>query len=405
MTLEFDKVYMQVSEMGRSFASRDSTTALLAQSVWDRFMALNDNDAIWQKIMTARQHDAGFRGAGPLGEPLNEPFIAAYPLPVCPERATLLAADGSQVYPDLHASSLYYLTNIAVFVYHHGDLGALPEPISEPQLYYQHDELHERDGRIIANAAVNARRSIFEMQFLARESLQRSELPRPLISIADGPLLFWLGKEVSNAQELMGNYHEAFGVLNTIDANLVGYVDQPHSRFILSTVYLSTLEDDAITRSNLMTIGDMEGMDDRFLMRHLLGPGERSALMIQQSPQNKAFRDLGDDREIVFFYVNMAASYQEPYLARVEVPMWVAANPLAVDQVHALLYNQCQIMDRYPYVLTRADECAVIRSYEKEALNEMIQVELFRHQLPVEPSQKLTMKGVSRYGRQQHQGV
>ncbi len=329
----------------------------------------------------------------------------SYALPPCPEQATILAADGSQVYPDPHASSLYYLTNIAVFVYHHGDDDALPEPITEPQLFFRAEDLHERDGRIIANAAVNARRSIFEMQVLARETWQRAERARPLISVADGPLLFWLGKEVSNAQELMSNYHEAFGILGSLDARLAGYVDQPRSRFVINTLYLMGLEDAEITRTNLITTGDMEGLDDRFLMKFLLRAGERSAIMIQQSPQNKAFRDLGDEREIAFFYVNMAASYQEPYLARIEIPMWVATDRTAIDQVHALLYAQCQIMDRYPYVLTRADECAVIRGHEKEALNEMIQVELFRNQLAVEPSQKLTMKGVSRYGRQQHDGV
>ncbi len=408
MTLEFDKVYHQIAQMGSTLAFRESAAAERLQAVWDRFMALNDNEAIWEKIMVARNHDAGFRGAAPGPGPLIEdcePFTAAFALPPCPERGTILAADGSQIYPDPHGSSLYYLTNIAVFVYHHGDEGALPEPITEPQLFYQDDELKDREGRIIANAAVNARRSIFEMQLLARETWQRNEAAHPLISISDGPLLFWLGKEVSNAAELMDNYHEAMGILGDLDARLVGYVDQPRSRFVINTLYLMGLEDDAITRQNLMTTGDMEGLDDRIIMRHLLRAGDRSAIMIQQSPQNKAFKDIDEAREIAFFYMNLSSTYQDPYLARVEIPMWVAKNPTAIDQVHSLLYSQCQITDRYPYVLTRADECAVVRGHEKAALNEMIQVELLKNQLSVETSQKLAMKVVSRYGRQQHTGV
>lgn len=408
MTLEFDKVYHQIEQMGSTLAYHESAAAERLQSIWDRFMALSDNQLIWDKIMVAREHDAGFRGAAPGAGPQIEdcePFTAAFALPPCPERATLLAADGSQVYPDPHAASLYYLTNIAVFVYHHGDDNALPEPITEPQLFYADEDVKDREGRIVPNAAVNARRSIFEMQVLARETWQRGEAARPLVSISDGPLLFWLGKEVSNADELMSNYHEAIGILGDLDARLVGYVDQPRSRFVISTLYLMGLEDDEITRPKLTTTGDMEGLDDRFLMRHLLRAGERSAIMIQQSPQNKAYHDLGDEREIAFFYVNMASHYQEPYLARVEIPMWVAQNAGAVDQVHALLYSQCQITDRYPYVLTRADECAVVRSHEKAALNEMINVELLKNQLTVGTSQKLAMKAVSRYGRQQHTGV
>jgi hypothetical protein len=402
VTLEFDKVVTQIEKMGRSLYRAEQTAQERLDSIWNRFLEIGDYDSIWRKILLAREHDAGFRGAGPFeGEPINY----AYPLPPCPERATVLAADGSQVYPDPHGPTIYYLTNIAVFIYHHGEPGALPEPVTEPGLFFDQHETHDREGRIIANAAVNARRSIFEMQMLVRETVSRVSLAPLTLSLYDGPLLFWLGKEVPRAQELMEDYHEAVNILLDMDVRLVGYVDQPRSRFLLNTLYLMHLADDEVTRAALMTVGDMEGLDDRFLMRYLLQPGDRSALMIQQSPQNKAFKDLDESREIAFFYINLASEGQDPYLARVEVPMWVAKSRQAVDEVHALLYEQCQILDRYPYVLTRADECAVIRGHEKEALQQMIAIELIKNQLSVAGSQKLEMKGVSRYGRRQHTGL
>ena len=405
MTLEFDKIVPQIQVMGHALAAADESASKVTDSAWEHFMALSDNTAIWDQVLIARQHDAGFRGAAPTEGMDSEPFNASYPLPRCPPQATILAADGSQIYPDPHGPVLYYLMNIAVFVYHHGDNDALPEPVTEPQLYFRDEDLHERDGRIIANAAVNARRGVFELQFLARETGVRSKAPRPLISLADGPLLFWLGKDVPNAQGLMSDYYEAMAVLAEAGASLAGYVDQPRSRFVISTVYLMGLDESEITRPNLMTTGDLEGLDDRFLMKQLLAPGERSALLVQQSPQNKAYRDIGDDYEIVFFYVNVSAPGQEPYLARVELPMWVAKDAAAVDSVHALLYAQCQLTDRYPYALTRADECAVVHSYEKSALDNMIQIELRRHSLAVEPSQKLSMKNIARAGKQTYQGL
>lgn len=402
MTLEFDKVVRQIEKMGRSLAKSERTAQERLDSIWQRFVNMPDYEEIWRKIILARTKDAGFRGAGP---DEREPINYSFPLPAVPERATILAADGSQVYPDAHAASVYYLTNISVFIYHHGDQGALPEAITEPSLHFDHQDTHDREGRIIANAAVNARRSIYEMQMLTRETMARRTLTEVILPIYDGPLLVWLGKEVPNSMALMDDYYESIGLLYDMNVALAGYVDQPRSRFILNTLYLTQLADDEITRAALTTIGDMEGLDDRFLMRYLLEPGDRSAIMIQQSPQNKAYKDLGEEREIAFFYVNMAAQGQDPYMARVEVPMWVAKNPTAVDQVHALLYDQCQIMDRYPYALTRADECAVIRSHEKDALNNMINVEMLKNQLSVSGSQKLASKAVARYGRQQHTGV
>lgn len=402
MTLEFDKVVGQIERMGRSLAHSERTAQERLDSIWQRFVNIPDYEEIWRKIILARTKDAGFRGAGP---DEREPINYSFPLPEAPQRATILAADGSQVYPDPHGASVYYLTNISVFVYHHGDPNALPEPITEPSLHFDHHDTHDREGRIIANAAVNARRSIYEMQLLTRETMARRGLTDVVLPIYDGPLLVWLGKEVPNAMGLMEDYYESVGLLSDMNVALAGYVDQPRSRFVLNTLYLTNLSDDEITRAALTTIGDMEGLDDRFLMRYLLEPGDRSAIMIQQSPQNKAYKDLGEEREIAFFYVNMAAPGQDPYLARVEVPMWVAKQPSAVDHVHSLLYDQCQIMDRYPYALTRADECAVIRAHEKDALSQMINVEMLKHQLSVAGSQKLASKEVARYGRQQHTGV
>ncbi len=414
MTLEFDKVVPQIQQMGHTLAENEESASHIAGDAWESFLTLTDNHAIWQQIWTARQHDAGFRGAAPMDDP-NDPehqnterLTQAYPLPTCPERATILAADGSQIYPDPHAAILYYLTNIAVFIYRHGVEADLPETVAEPQLYFRDEELHERDGRIIANAAVNARRNVFEMQFLARETHKHidseadSAYARPLLSVSDGPLLFWLGGDVPNAKGLMEDYYEALGVLFNARAALAGYVDQPRSRFLIGTLYLMSLDESEITRPNLVSTGPLEGLDDRFLMKRLLGPGERSALLVQQSPQNKTYHDRATEFEIAFFYLNVSGLDQEPYLARVEIPMWVARDPTLVDAVHALLYAQCQLTDRYPYVLTRADECAVVHSYEKQALDEMIYVELLKRQVPFAASQKLSMKNVARVSHTQY---
>jgi hypothetical protein len=103
--------------------------------------------------------------------------------------------------------------------------------------------------------------------------------------------------------------------------------------------------------------------------------------------------------------MNVASPTQEAYLARIEVPMWVAHRKELVGAIQALIYSQCQITDRYPYALTRADEIAVIPPYERKALDEMIMVELLRNQQHLEMSKKLNTKGLARSIKSQHQGV
>lgn len=402
MTLEFEKVVPQVERMGRALAAQNLDDTQRTLDAWEDFQNLDDLAAIWDRIQLARQRDAGFRGAAPLEEPINRP----YPLPAVPERATLLAVDGSQIYPNSHSAALYYLTNIGVFVYHHG-IDELPEQLTEPHLHYSPNDMRDAQGQLITNEAVNARRNVLELEVLAREAWHRRDLGCPMITVRDGPLLFWVGKDVPDGKQLQNRYlgimvwlydaHAAILHEWGYSASLVGYVDRPTSAFVVSLLHLMRLPDEEVRSAALETNGDLEGLNDQFLMFKLLRPGQRSGLMVQQSPQNKRYHDKGENYEIAFFYLNVG-SPESYHLARVEMPMWVARVPESVDLVHALIYDQCQMMWRYPYALTRADELAVVRNHERAQLNEMIEIELRKNQQIVEHSEKLESK-VARHGR------
>ncbi len=388
--------------MGRALAARNMTLSERLDAAWERLLAQGDLGAIHDRIQLARERDVGFRGAAPLNEPINAP----YPLPPLPSRATIIAADGSQVYPSIHAAALYYLTNIGVFVYHHGT-DDLPEQITEPALFYSESDVRDENGQAIANAAVNARRSVAEVQMLARETWNRRSADSPLLAISDGPLLFWVGKDVPDGKRLEQDYLGALVHLHDThasaastygqSASLIGYVDRPTSAFVISLLHLLGLEDDNVREAAVKNNGELEGLIDQRLMFRLLQPGERSAVMVQQSPQNKRYHDKGESYEIAFFYLNVG--HQEGYhLARVEMPMWVARSQPLLDCVHALTFDQCQLMWRYPYALTRADELAVIRAAERAQLDDMIEIELRRNEQLVERSEKLESKTV-RHGR------
>ena len=409
MTLEFEKVVPQVERMGRWVEHQGVVLSQRAQSAWDRFDELvGDMDAVRKRIALVRKRDAGFRGAAPPDE-IDEPITRAYPLPPLPPRATLLAADGSQIYPSLHAPALYYLINVGVFIYHHG-MDALPEEFVEPQLHYEKSALRDKQGRLITNTTVNARRTLQELHVLQREASARRELPFPLIALADGPLLWWANKEITDGRKLEQRHWEYLGHFYDLHdhmhshheqpAALVGYVDRPSSAFLVGLLHLMSLVEEAVQTKYLHTNGEFEGVEDSALMFRLLGPGERSAILVQQSPTNKRYHDRNPNLEIAFFYLNVGTEGHF-HLARVEIPMWVAKDRRAVDAVHALLYAQCEIMWRYPYALTRADELAVVRGHEKDHLSQMIELRLRENAQAVEYSQKQASKSV-RHGRKQY---
>ncbi len=410
MTLDFAQLSEQVRQMGQAVSARQRT---LEQRLEIALEWLRENserhEAVWERVALAGSRNTKYRGASPIGDPgarstqgQTEPMAQAYPLLTCPDSATLIAVDGSQIYPDAHAAMLYYLVNIGVIVAHHG-AEAAPTCRLYPELFYDEARLRV-NGRMIRNVVVNARRTIAERVYLAEAAKQYAGDARPLVAVADGPLLFWVGSDVPDAGQgedektILNDYMDA--LLRARDdarATLVGYVDRPASTYVIRLLHLMSLDEDAVNKDALTTSGALEGLYDRILFGRLLKPGARSALFVQRSPTNKRYAQRDPDLEIAFFYMNAAMpDDRKPYLARVEMPMWVARARDLVDQLHALLYHQCLLVGRYPYMLARADELAVVQGFEKKQLENMIQVELRKHGLHTEASRKASTKEAAR---------
>jgi hypothetical protein len=409
VTLKFDRVLPQVQVMGRAVAHRSEHLSQRGERALSMLNSLPDLAALHQRIDLVRQKDAGYRGAAAFNENLSQRF----PLPPTPAEALLIAVDGSQIYPDPHQNVLYYLTNIGTFTYHHG-AGLLPEEDSTPFLYYSDDDLRERHGHgaLVKNTAINARRNVQEMQSLAEACWHQREEKRPLLGLMDGPLLWWIGQDIPYAAELEADYHRSFEIfLDDIyghrrlydlpSTGLVGYVERGDSRFVIRLLHLLSLDEKDITRAELETAGPFEGLADDWLFGRFLGVGERSALMIQQSPQNKRYREKGKPFEIVFFYLNVGEAYS-PHVVRIELPMWMAQEPACVNMAHALLFEQCRLAGRYPYCLTRAHELATVSVQEKIQLDNLIAVELLNNAQLGEKSPKQADKDALREGRRRY---
>jgi hypothetical protein len=413
VTLEFTKVVDQVQRMGRYLGKRDQTIANRLELALERFYQLTELEPVHERIKLVRESSvSGYRGAAPSPRPYDEIICGVGPLPEAPPLATVIAADGSQVYPDPHAPALYYMINIGLFVYYHGET-RVPLQLTNPELFYSDKMLLDRDGRVITNQTVNARRSVMEMEWLAKQAWTQAQdmhsnghEPRPLITLYDGNLLKFFGaNEVAGAQEIENDYMEALQRLYDSGALLAAYAEKSRSTSLISLLHLMSLAPQQVNDANLKTNGELEGLSDATLFGYVLEPGARSAIMVQNSPQNHEYKvRKGPEYEIGFFYINVSTT-NYPIIIRLEIPMWVAYNALAVDVLHALVVQQCGIQGRkhYPYVLTRADEMAYVSSLEKQQLEELIRIEMMKNRVAPEQSNKLQTKGLARgQARRQH---
>jgi hypothetical protein len=181
---------------------------------------------------------------------------------------------------------------------------------------------------------------------------QRRGEAQPIIALYDNQLLYVPSANIRKDEDLAGDYLAAFTHLADAGAILGGYIDNPfRSKRFIQLLYLTSLN-------------SLE---------------EARAIMVQNSPQNEMFRQRGPNYEVAFFYLKVANGYQSK-VVRVDLPVWVARQPHAVDALHSLLLEQCQMQGRnpYPYALTRADELAYISGRDKTELERLINVQVRR---------------------------
>ena len=385
MTLEFNRIVEQVYRMGAMLDKLDFDVTESVNLAEERFRSLGDVNAVKERIEWVRQSDiSGYRGATTLDTPgvEAEPINKIVPEPPLPPEATIIAADGSQVYPDELAPVHYYLINLGLFVYHHGT-SRTPEQFTLPDLQFHKAHVHDRYGQIIRNRTVDDRRTAAEIRALAQESWLHRNGARPLVSLYDNRLLYLPGNDAGDGADLMSIYQSALVQLHDADAVLGGYIDNPfRAKRVVQLLFLMSLRNEDEVRERQRELsrgGDLEGLRDQVFFQNILKKGERSALMVQNSPQNKEFRDRGLNYEIAFFYLKVYNAYTSRVI-RVDVPVWVARDPEKVNALHALLLHQCRLQGRnpYPYAITRADELAWVGGKDRSKLQELINVQIRR---------------------------
>ncbi len=392
MTLELHKVANQVKDMGQGMVEQtarrremlDEAQAIL-QQVSTEFNDLHDRIDRAEKIQQRQRFD--WVGAAPTLEALAE----AYPLPECPEQITVIASDGSQILPDPHEITLYYLINVGAIIYRHGS-NQKPEIYHpDPILCYDPEDILDEQGRLISASEVNVKRDLAEMKALT-DLVRQDPMDTPVIALLDGQITLRVIDLPFYQQESHQNeYLEMLNQLRDSGALTGGYIDRPRSTFVLSLLHLASLAAEDITEDSLRVnrfrhLTDIELFD-------FLKPGERSAIFATRAKGIDKYTYLGHG--IHFFYLNVSND-SESKLARVEIPAWLASHTQAVDILHAAIVRQARLTGGYPYVLARADELAIITPEEREAVINLLAVEMRRQGLTPNLSLKQNSKNAFR---------
>jgi hypothetical protein len=403
MTLEFEKLTDDLRQMAQQAAQRQQQRA---EQVVDLLQALHDYATDWEAIDhalaqgRAKGDEKHYRSARPFSQ--DTPLDAQIDPPAPPAPATIIATDGSQIVPDRHAAFLYYLINVGVFVYRHGTADT-PQPFTVPDIQYLEEGQFEEDF-ILSSGQVSIKRDLAEIGTLARTTWAEKETAVfPILSILDQRLLYWpIGSTGAAAQATVEKWCRAMTDIRRCGALLAGYIDRPGKSAVVTLLQALTADPDFNWKA-LGKSGFNQGVTDTYLFSQLLQPGQRSCVFLDVSPANERFAEIDSHNQVCFFYLNPGSTGKA--IARIDIPLWVAEQPDAVAQVHALIYDQCQILGDYPYALARADEMAVVGKRDQADLEAMIELHMGREGLEGDITAKAGSKNLARGGRTRHEGV
>lgn len=392
MALELNKLTSSVDALGANAAKRLAELNERLPVAEALLKTINaEDDELRKKIEAAGR----FRWAGAM--PTGEAVSATFPPPSHPARANIIAADGSQIYPDRHGVAMYYLVNVGSIVFRHG-LPDAPSTSSAPQVFYEDADLYEEDGGLIPGVMIDAERDIRELGELARLA-QTEVMAAPTLTLLDNGLLLYISLQTPNERlidEVLRLYLGHLDTLKGAGAVVAGVVDRPRAQSVIRLLHLATLTPDEIGEERLRDLGSFRHINDGLLFG-FLGPGERSALFVNASPANlDRYQPCG--HTIYFFYLNAGRSGKDSLL-RIEVPEWVAKDKAKLDLAHAALLEQCRASDGFPYVLMRAHELAVVTVAERREFDQMVIGSLIRRGLSPSLSQKAQGKQWTGSGR------
>jgi hypothetical protein len=214
------------------------------------------------------------------------------------------------------------------------------------------------------------------MKALARLTWEEKgqEPERLVVAIKDGQLILWMSeREASSADlKLESDYLEELQAIQRAGGVPVGYVARPRSANVVRLLWVAGLRSEAITKETVRE-HKYRALTDRTLFTGRLGSNQRSALFVNTSKANRGtFAPAG--QAICFFYLNVARPDERlSQIARIDVPQWVAEQPDLLDRVQNAVYADCGGTG-FPYVLSRADELAVVSQMEKRDLDALLAV-------------------------------
>src|ERR1700690_408153 len=163
MAIDFQQISLSIREIGKSASERRRTIEKRREEARASLCQYaNELEFLRARVDSAKVADPKPRCARPFQEPLDSHF----PPPVVVTKATVIAADGSQIFPDRHNQVQYYVINVGSIAMQIGS-GKTPDMFTDSQLGF----LDGLDDTFLSESQIALQRDVAERKKLLEVSM------------------------------------------------------------------------------------------------------------------------------------------------------------------------------------------------------------------------------------------
>ena len=327
-----------------------------------------------------------------------EPLDTRVEIAIPPKAHTVIATDGSQMAPSHHEIAYCYLINIGRVVLHYGQ-SRHPFMDSLPEVFYKTDDLNiSRQWGIRIEEWLGYWRTASETVALAElctswaksqeEQSKNPQLPItndqlpitnvPTLAMVDGSLIYWFLEQLpSEARDrILTPIFAAWEQIRAAGIPLIGYLSASRSseamNFLRLPVCPHPVPNCQTYCNNLdkLPCQVFDPLRDARFWLSQLQPGQRSPLWRSGA---KILDLYGKEQSIYFCYVHVGSE-----IARIDMPGWVAEDPVMFDQALSLMLGQVQKGYGYPVTLAEAHNQAVVTGSDRARFFAMLEQQMIK---------------------------
>ena len=380
--LDFQALRKQMKDFGAYQLQFQLESESGLKEALNTFAVLSERSESWEVADSEAGH--GKLMALPVD---NQPH-KQYSVSSRPAEMTVVATDGSQIYPDRHREPLWYLVNISQIAFHYGTMEK-PQMDSVPTLFFRGQALDGVDEELIevtGREVISAVRDELELSALIEAAVTNRYPGRPLLAMADGTLIRWMLRGIKDPEleaKLLSRYVQVLRSFRDEQVPLCSYISMPGNKeFVRLLMHQVYPESDDRERC-------IKDINDRLFFEQILPLGARSAIFQSRS---KILSGYDEDVQVCFFYVHINAGGATSEIARVEIPKWMTKDMAIIDVVHSAVVSEAEKGRGYPMILSEAHEHAVVRGQERTLFYEMIEQVSIEQGRPVALSMKQRAK-------------